>query len=347
MTEKNMHKFLTIVIPTYNRERQLIRLLQSIERQDAVDKYYVVILNNHSDYDVKEALSKAFSGDFLDNIVYYDRPYNAGGDYNIGSAFLFAKTDYLWIIGDDDEVLDGCFDIIGEDIAKYPDIPYFKYHIQTHSSYDEDLIISDIDEFKRHFYQKRFCAGDVLFVSNNVYNLRLAGDYVPTSLYYSYCSIPHALPMLRCLADKRPFVWSHREIVSYHAPEGDHWNYVKIATSFSTVLDIQAGADYATTERFFRILSQHFEPRDFLAECLKVKDKRYARYVCRKGMATLFRNRFLASRYCRFLYGVERATGIKALTRHIRNKEWLRAKRRQFIDSDNFLYRTYRKLKNK
>ena len=63
-----MEKFLTIVIPTYNRENQLIRLLRSIERQKVEHLYYIVILNNHSDYDVETSIRNHFPDPFIDNI---------------------------------------------------------------------------------------------------------------------------------------------------------------------------------------------------------------------------------------------------------------------------------------
>ena len=339
-----MHKFLTIVIPTYNREKQLIRLLRSLERQDAVDRYTIVVLDNHSNYDVRGALSRFFSGEFLENIEVYVRPYNSGGDYNISSAFLFAKSDYLWIIGDDDEVLDGCIGTIEEDVRHYPDIPFFKYHNEGHSSFQNDLVINNIKEFQEAYEQRCFCAGDIIFVSNNVYNLKAAASYIPSSLYYSYCSIPHALPTLRCLQDEKPFVWSHRELVRYHSPEGDHWNYVKIATSLSTVLDIHYGSDYAVTKTFFKILSRHFDPLEFMEECMKVKDKKYASYVCRKGLSALFDGRFFYSRYCHFLYSIERTAKIKVLSLHRIIVDSIKRKRRRMIDGNGPLYRVYKIL---
>lgn len=336
-------KFLTVVVPTYNRKHQLIRLLKSLERQHAIERYYLVILDNHSDYDVKSSLSKEFSSDFIDNIALYRKPYNTGGDYNISSAFLYAKSDYMWIIGDDDEVLDGCFDIIEEDVAKYPDIPYFKYHNKGHSSYDNDLIIRNISEFEHYFKSHCFRGGDVIFVSNNVYNLKAAESLIPSSLYYSYCSIPHTLPMLRCLQEERPFVWSHREIVQFNAPENDHWDYVKIATSFTTVLDIHYGADYKVTQSFFQIISRHFKVVEFMFECLKVKDKKYSYYVCRKGLSSLFNGRFVYSRYCFFLFMIEKSLGLKLLTFQKRLLESAEGMKSRIITNNGPFYQFYKK----
>ena len=347
----NTNKFLTIVIPTYNRERQLLRLLRSIERQNAIDKYYIVILNNHSDYDLEASIRDTFSGDFLDNIEIYNRPYNSGGDYNIASAFLFAKTDYLWIIGDDDEVLDGCIDIIVDDMEKYPNVPYFKYHIEGHSTYNEDLLIGNMPQFKKLFKSGCFSAGDIIFLSNNVYNLKKAGQYISTSLYYSYCSVPHSIPMLRCLSDESPFVWSHREIIKYHFPDGDHWNYVKIVTSLSTVLDINVSENYKATIEFFNAISKHFRLQVFLEECLKIADRRYRKYVCEKGMMTLFKRKSCSDCYNYSLYKIENAFGVKVFSLHLKAsnlcEDYLHKKKRRMKESNHVIYRLYTKMKNK
>ena len=313
----NVNKFLTIVIPTYNREKQLIRLLKSIERQNVIEKYYIVVLNNHSNYDVKTSIRNHFPDPFVENIEIYNRPYNAGGDYNIGSAFLFAKSQYLWIIGDDDEVLDGCIDIIEEDALKYPEIPYLKYHNLKHSSYNQDIVISNICDFKNSFNNRCFAAGDIIFVSTNVYNLKKAQPYISLSLYYSYCSVPHILPMLGCLIDEIPFVLSHREIVKYNAPDGDHWNLIKISTSLSSFLDIFVGKNYKVVQDVFYILTGHFGILEFLVECQNIKDKDYRNYVFNKGNFTLYRYKSFYDRYLIFLYKLGVTFGVNALYYYI------------------------------
>lgn len=318
-----MNKFLTIVIPTYNREKQLIRLLRSIERQNAVDKYYIVILNNHSSYNVENSVSNSFSGSFLTNIDIYNRPYNSGGDYNIGSAFLFAKSQYLWIIGDDDEVLDGCIDIIEEDALKYPEIPYIKYHNLKHSSYNEDIVISNISDFKNSFTNKCFTAGDIIFVSTNVFNLKKSQPYISNALYYSYCSVPHILPMLGCLVDEKPFVLSHNEIVKYNAPDGDHWNFIKITTSLSTFLDIYYDKKYKVVQEVFYIITKHLEFVEFLEECLKIEDRDYVSYICRKAKGTVFRHKSINDYLLFFLYKTQDIFGVNFFSfyvNHVQNR---------------------------
>lgn len=311
-----MNKFLTIVIPTYNREKRLIRLLKSIERQNAVDKYFIVILNNHSDYNVEELISKYFSGSFLNNVEIINRPYNIGAENNIGSAFLYAKTDFLWIIGDDDEVIDGCFNIIEEDSIRYSDIPFFKYPSNVQQKSESDILVSNIKQFKELNRKGLITAGNVIFVSNNIFNLPQLVQYISTSLLFSYSSIPHSLPMLRCLMDKRPFLLSNREIVRYLEPDGDHWNYIKIVMRLSTVLNIDDG-DHNVVREFFRIISQHFNLSTFLQDCIKLTDKSYRQHVCRIGMEYVFADLSCNERLLYLMYKVENATGFKVFSKYI------------------------------
>lgn len=347
---QDVNKFLTIVIPTFNREKQLLRLLRSIERQEVVDKYYIVILNNHSDYNVDDSLKRSFSGDFLDNIEVYNRPYNAGGDYNIGSAFLYAKTQYLWIIGDDDEVIDGCIDIIENDILCYPEIPFIKYHNKNHSSYNTNLIVSNITDFKFYYKKKYFTAGDIIFVSTNVYNINKLQSYIPQSLYYSYCSVPHILPMLGCLIDEESFMLSHRELVKYNAPEGDHWNLIKISTSLSTFLDIFYGKNYKIVQDVFYIITNHFGLLDFLQDCIKIEDRSYRKYVYKKAGRTIYRYKTINDYFLISLYKIEDIVGVRALylfskfTCSFKNRKIITVKRLE--DKNNVICRLYKQFKN-
>ena len=48
---------LTILIPTYNRRAQLLKLLDSFSSKDISKIHEIVILDNNSDYDIHAALA--------------------------------------------------------------------------------------------------------------------------------------------------------------------------------------------------------------------------------------------------------------------------------------------------
>ena len=72
----NKERQLTIAIPTYNRRDSLIKLLKSIEASSYQQLKEIVISDNHSDYDVKEELTKEFPQDFLNYCRIIINPFN-------------------------------------------------------------------------------------------------------------------------------------------------------------------------------------------------------------------------------------------------------------------------------
>lgn len=284
------HKKLLIAIPTYNRKKQLIRLLKSIEIQRCTELYDIIISDNCSDYSIYEIISETFNKEFVDNIHIVRREFNAGGDRNISSLFSYAnKYDLLWTIGDDDEVTANSINDIIFEFEKNPDIAFFKYSILQNSGPKTNQVlrsVSDLEKSKRAGYCN---AGDLIFLSNNVYNVSLLRNYLPDCQYYSYCSVSQILPMMRCLVEESfPVMLCQKAIVKYNPPEGDAWNYVKIATSFGTFADIQWNDNHKDTMKCLNMLSAHFGIGRFLLYCIDMKDKSYRNYVCHKARITIF-----------------------------------------------------------
>lgn len=85
---------LSIYIPTWDRPQYLMRLLKSIEPQltDQVD-VFVSINHGTSQYDLP------------DWVTHRRTAYNIGGDANIISGPTLVTGDYVWVIGDDDQLL--------------------------------------------------------------------------------------------------------------------------------------------------------------------------------------------------------------------------------------------------
>jgi glycosyltransferase involved in cell wall biosynthesis len=102
-----MQPKLSICIPTYNRANYLNALLKSIVSQYEPYKNIIEILvcNNCSTDNTEEVVKK-----YLDEGVklkYFKHEKNTGLDYNVYYSFLHASGEYVWIFGDDDELLPG------------------------------------------------------------------------------------------------------------------------------------------------------------------------------------------------------------------------------------------------
>jgi glycosyltransferase involved in cell wall biosynthesis len=86
---------LSIYIPTWNRQHLLNRLLKSIEPQlcDEVDVF--VSVNHKPDYDLPDWVSRR------------QTRINVGGDANIIPGPTLVNGEYVWVMGDDEQLLDG------------------------------------------------------------------------------------------------------------------------------------------------------------------------------------------------------------------------------------------------
>ncbi len=97
---------LTIAIPTYNREKLLRRLLNSIvtELYDCVE---VLVSDNASSDGTEEMIHSEFP-----QITYYRNSTNIGPDSNFLECYKKAKGEYVWLVGSDDVILEGAIDRI-------------------------------------------------------------------------------------------------------------------------------------------------------------------------------------------------------------------------------------------
>ena len=97
---------LTILIPTYNRRERLLNTLHSISNQGHWGEYKIVIVDNCSNYNVKETIESEFPDAFTQSITVHRWYFNTGMSTNISIAFEFVDTKWCWFISDDDEILD-------------------------------------------------------------------------------------------------------------------------------------------------------------------------------------------------------------------------------------------------
>jgi len=104
-----MSTILTICIPTYNRADYLVRCLDSIFNQNTNNRQHLF------EVAVFDNCSTDITSEVVDNYANRDIPFNFftstqnwGPDINIGKCYLYSKSKYVWVLGDDDLILPGC-----------------------------------------------------------------------------------------------------------------------------------------------------------------------------------------------------------------------------------------------
>jgi glycosyltransferase involved in cell wall biosynthesis len=207
---------LTIAIPTYNRNdllvANLIRLVPQLNNQ-----VHVLVIDNQSDLEVEKSILEANLMETIKSIEITRNKVNIGGNANILRCFEIAKTEWLWILSDDDPVLDGAVTKIlrcieaKDSVAINFTTPGTKCFYRNKSKTLIGLkdLLENIDDL-----------GNFVFVSSNVYNLQKIKNNIGLGYQYAYSGMPHVLMLIRALANSptASVVLSHESIVEWCNP---------------------------------------------------------------------------------------------------------------------------------
>ena len=235
----NNNVCLTIAIPTYNRKEGLCKMLKSILRQGHTEEYQLLILDNHSNYDVRLMLCNEFSEDFANSVEIRRWIFNIGMATNISMPFLWTETKWLWLLSDDDEISDGAIQMILNDIKDNPNVLAIKYSLEDEFLPNEDIMIESIDEFSE-YYNKDKRVYQMMYLSN-VYNIEALAPYLSDITTYSYTHISFILPILRGLIDHKTYLLSSKPFVKYNNYSDDNWaktRFKKVLLGYSSFADI-------------------------------------------------------------------------------------------------------------
>lgn len=189
-------KLLSITIPTYNRDQDLKRCLDSIYIQiqdtpELNDLVEIVIADNCSPDNTEEVAS--FYKDKFNNFVYVRNENNVGFDNNTYIVVNNASSSYCWYLGDDDVIQRGGLQTV---VNKLKDHKYDvvtvearpileKYSYKNIKVYSESTFLEIEDG--NEFYFKGYCQGgfSVLIFNREMWMSAVdTNDYLVYWLYY-------------------------------------------------------------------------------------------------------------------------------------------------------------------
>lgn len=102
-----MKKILTIGIPTYNGAPHIRETLDSILSQDPniLDSKVEILISDNASTDETELIVREYSSKHPNLIRYSKNEINIGFDRNLDMLFKKANGAYVWLMGDDDALL--------------------------------------------------------------------------------------------------------------------------------------------------------------------------------------------------------------------------------------------------
>jgi glycosyltransferase involved in cell wall biosynthesis len=118
---------ISIGIPTYNGERYLSQAIESVITQlsDIPGRQIEIIVSDNASNDGTGEIVKEYITRYPDIVTYVRNTHNIGYDRNVDNLFKVARGEYLWLLGDDDMLVQGAVEKLFTLIEIHSDISVF------------------------------------------------------------------------------------------------------------------------------------------------------------------------------------------------------------------------------
>lgn len=296
-------KVLTICIPTYNRKERLLNQLESLYAQVDVYKIVIEIINNHSDYDVEGAIRDHFGVERIKNLRVHNNPVNLGLEPNICMPFLVTQTKWLWTLGDDDETMPNSISVVLDSINKYNTSSSIIFSISNFPSHD-NYVCKELDSFIDYWYSGNRKNGDLVFLSNKVYNMDYARPYVGLAFKNCLNCVGHLVPIFQCLNDGKGEVrFCSSSIVTYKEPDANTgWAYIKVALEFSLISYLELNLSERSFKHLCASFGRSFNSISFINECLNYYPRYKGKFIFYEVYNKLLRYKSFGSRCSKIIF---------------------------------------------
>lgn len=225
---------LTIAIPTYNRQQTLVKNLEKLLSQ-LTDECELLIIDNCSSNPVEDYLKGTFlaNDNNFKKIRVVRNSSNIGLSANFVRCFEFATSKWLWILSDDDPVVENALEIVLRHIKQYADVALLTYSTPIFVRKKEFSIqgihefLDKLDNFER-----------ILFISGSIYNASMMQKHISAGYYFSYSMAPHLAILFSSLAEDGKGIFLTEEIVKWDpTPVNERWNALIIILRLYSLIE--------------------------------------------------------------------------------------------------------------
>lgn len=276
---------LTIVIPTYNREKRLLNTLKKLESQTNKN-FYLVIVDNSSDYDIEKMLKNNIGNDLRKKTELRKNNVNIGMVGNLSKIMILSKTEWLWTLSDDDEPINNAVDLIYKEIEEANNkLGMISFEgiaddiITAQRGKKKEIIIKDLNELIDRCYFRKTKVKDlqIIFLSTGIYNVKLLNKYLINSFTYGNTYIPQSIPIILSLYDKAIEVkFVSKVLVKYIPPDSEFWDGIKVTLGMSTISHLPLELNKKDFGKLMELVTW-FEPKSIFLWCIG-KEEYFRRY---------------------------------------------------------------------
>jgi glycosyltransferase involved in cell wall biosynthesis len=287
---------LTIVIPTFNRQKKLLNTIESLLPQlNVYNDIKILVLDNASNYNVNDVIKNKHP-----NIKVLRNKSNIGGAANIVKCFELVKTKWMWLLGDDDLPMNNAIEIIVNTIENNPKCIYINF-----ASYWCNRKTNIKGNGIGEFIDRLDSFDNTLFMSVNIYRT----EYFKKEIYYGYIFLysmaSHYAMMLMAINNNsdKSFLLTSAEIVNWQsADEEQNWSSLRWRTVIMTLLELPLNINNTQFKRLSSLLPNRSIYGAFVdLTILSIKDPTKINYYDNMLRQLIFRNK-QSSIYLNIIY---------------------------------------------
>jgi len=220
---------LTIAIPTYERSENLSNLLNSIKSEyekltDHEKKSITIYVSDNTRSPKQLKLNQDLILEtkiVINNIIYDLNKYNIGGNQNILKCIEYPKSGWVWVIGDDDILINNSLKYIIDLIPNYNDFSSmtfcstqnFTNPPEVISDFNDICITNNINDYLNNVYINNAC-----FIPCNLYNVEYYNLFSDRICESTFTQFPHFVYALLCLDSGYKNLTSNKVIVASLPP---------------------------------------------------------------------------------------------------------------------------------
>ena len=151
---ENKNMILTIGIPTYNGSKYIKGMIDSILIQlSDINQYELeILISDNASTDNTGDIIKEYINEYSTLFSYYRNTENVGGDRNVDNIFKKAKGKFVWICGDDDEIITGHIKNVLEKIKNNKEISVFFVNARMYNRDMTKILEEQVLEIEERIY---------------------------------------------------------------------------------------------------------------------------------------------------------------------------------------------------
>jgi hypothetical protein len=211
----------TVGIPTFNRHERFLKLYNQLYQYSGIDNFKLIISDNNSGPKVNSIIEES---EFKNNINFINRKFNVGPIANILRIFEECQTEWLIIIGDDDEINPSFFSDLRQEIAKNSnndslDVMAIKFRSNVYPG-QKNTIIESLEQFCEYNQNLRQF-GSTLLISTWLFRVDAVTKYLRYGYLFSGMQMPHVVPLLKGLQGGGKIRYSSRSPINFKEADDD------------------------------------------------------------------------------------------------------------------------------